>query len=645
MTDRQLLADYAQTASGDAFGEIVRRHSGMVYQACRRVLGDEHGAEDAAQATFLLLARKARKLPEKTVLSGWLFRAAQNSAMHLRREHARRTRREKEAAVVKQGDGASREELWVIVEPEITGAIAALPPRQRDAVVLRYVTGKAPVEAAREMNCSLNTFSVSLSKAMAKLRRKFSGRQALPAGAIAALLAANAPLAAPQALTASITAACLGTASASASALSIAKGVAGAMAWAKVKLVTITIAVATAVAGAGGTVLHRLAARAPSAFPVKLIADPEVSRILESLDAGQSAYLPPIRTAGDINEVARKYGLDRTGPRGRNYTVKMVWMANRKRAIYAGANHARPHRLNDVWEYDLPSNTWVCLYGPDDLGSGGSAWSGVRNEAGVLRTARGGPAIIGNGEWQTTYVPELKAMIFHSNWSIYGKKKRAKYISKSEHQPALWQFSPSKREWQPIRCRDPKPRGGPAIYLDYIGSIGRMAWISTRSRSPGMWLYDPVENDFEKLFSGDSFKPRNNPHVPPSDGVAVYCRDRDVLVVCSRDKAGGVTVHYDVKSRKWLKTSSGPGTPPGHMSFTPCGYDTVGRMVLLYDQKSTIFWSYSPEQMKWSKIAPIAGPPPPSGRSKVFGYYDEARNVFVLCQNEKVWGYRHRRRR
>jgi RNA polymerase sigma factor (sigma-70 family) len=645
MTDRQLLADYARTGNSDAFAEIVRRHSGLVCQACRRVLGDEHGAEDAAQATFLLLARKARRLPARTVLSGWLFRAAQNSAMHLRREHARRARREKEAAEMRQGEDVSREQLWAEVEPNVTGAIAALPARQRDAVVLRYMAGKAPREAAREMGCSENSFSVSLSKAMAKLRRKLAGGSAaLPAGTLAALLTAHAPSASPEALTASITAACLGTAgaSASASALSIAEGVAGAMAWAKVKLAALALAGAALVAGTGGTVVHRLS-RGDSGFPVNLVPDPEVMRIVDSLEAGQSANLPAIRTAGDLNAVARRYGLERTGPCGRNYTIKMVWMPDRKRAIFTGANHRMPHRLNDVWEYDLPSNTWVCLYGPDDL-TAASDWEEVRLEDGVLRTPRGGPAIIGNGEWQATYLPGAKAMLFRSTWGIHSKEVRTRFVSKSKHKPSLWHFYPETRKWEPVRAGGAKPRGASAVYVDYLPGADRVTWINSGHMGPGMWLYDPRARSFETVASGESFRPRNNPDVPPGGGVSVYCPDRELLVVAAGGKTGGSTHHFDIQSRKWTRTAQGPEVPKGHMSFTPCGYDSSAEVMLLYAQRSKVMSAYSPATRKWSAVAP-KGPPPPSGPGKVFGYYDPARNVFVLCEHEKVWVYRHRRRR
>jgi hypothetical protein len=125
----------------------------------------------------------------------------------------------------------------------------------------------------------------------------------------------------------------------------------------------------------------------------------------------------------------------------------------------------------------------------------------------------------------------------------------------------------------------------------------------------------------------------------------VHCPDRKLLIGCSRDKEGGRTVHYDIEKKTWERIEAGKEAPGGHTSFTPCGYDTVGKMMLLYDQSrnAKIFWGYDPGEKKWRKLTP-KGPPPPKSRGKVIGYYDPARNVFVLAQRNTVWVYRHKRR-
>jgi hypothetical protein len=306
-----------------------------------------------------------------------------------------------------------------------------------------------------------------------------------------------------------------------------------------------------------------------------------------------------------------------------------------------------PHRLNDVWEYDLPSNTWVCLYGPDlSKGTRMSGWTDTNVVDGVLRTKRGGPAIIGHQWWQLDYDPEMKALLFLSCWSMAPKEVKAELYPKNKHKPPLWVFHPEKRKWEPIMAEGAAPRVGVAVYFQYVPPLKRLAYVDAGWKAGGMWLYNSADNTWKKTHGGEEFKAKNNPGTPPGDGVMVYAPDRKLLIGCSRaaqKRPGGRTVHYDVEKAEWQPAAGGPDTPGGHTSFTPCGYDTVAKMMFLYDQKAKIFWGYDPGGKKWSKLTP-KGPPPPPDRGKVIGYYDEARNVFVLNQAAKVWIYRHKRR-
>lgn len=94
--------------------------------------------------------------------------------------------------------------------------------------------------------------------------------------------------------------------------------------------------------------------------------------------------------------------MQETGPTGRDFTIKMAWMPDRKRAFFCGANHGSPHRLNDAWEYDLASNAWVLLYTPDYNDRGPiteyDKATLVLND-GWLRTRKGGPAHPGHTWW------------------------------------------------------------------------------------------------------------------------------------------------------------------------------------------------------------------------------------------------------
>jgi len=101
MTDAELLASYAATGSEGAFGEIVGRYAPMVYSTCRRALGEGPAADDAAQATFLVLVRKVRRLPPDTELAGWLYLTARHAAADAVKQAARRARHEREAMTMR----------------------------------------------------------------------------------------------------------------------------------------------------------------------------------------------------------------------------------------------------------------------------------------------------------------------------------------------------------------------------------------------------------------------------------------------------------------------------------------------------------------------------------------------------------------
>jgi DNA-directed RNA polymerase specialized sigma24 family protein len=94
MTDRSLLAEYAFSSSEKAFAKLVERHAGMVYSTCLRVIGSPGSAEEATQAVFLILARKARRLAAAGSLAGWLYTTAYRVACRARRAEARRRRSE-----------------------------------------------------------------------------------------------------------------------------------------------------------------------------------------------------------------------------------------------------------------------------------------------------------------------------------------------------------------------------------------------------------------------------------------------------------------------------------------------------------------------------------------------------------------------
>ncbi len=161
LTDAQLLARFAarhEDGAELAFEALVERHGPMVFRVCRGVLRDEHAAEDAFQATFLVLARKARSLWVKDSLASWLHGVAHRVAARARSDAARRRRHERRLAEARGPDGEiqrdhPRSEAWAILSEEI----ARLPETYRAPVVLCYLEAMSYQAAAASLGVTEDT--------------------------------------------------------------------------------------------------------------------------------------------------------------------------------------------------------------------------------------------------------------------------------------------------------------------------------------------------------------------------------------------------------------------------------------------------------------------------------------------------------
>ncbi len=180
LTDAQLLARFAaghEDGSELAFEALVERHGLMVFRVCRGVLRDEHAAEDAFQATFLVLARKARSLWVEDSLAGWLHGVAHRVAARARSDAARRCRHERRLAEARRPaceitPDRPRSEAWTILSEEI----ARLPETYRAPVVLCYLEAISYQAAAASLGVTEDTVRGRLARARERLRKSLDRR-------------------------------------------------------------------------------------------------------------------------------------------------------------------------------------------------------------------------------------------------------------------------------------------------------------------------------------------------------------------------------------------------------------------------------------------------------------------------------------
>ncbi|MBA4389094.1 MAG: hypothetical protein C0404_14020 [Verrucomicrobia bacterium] len=275
MTDRELLSRYLQAGDKDAFSTLVERHSPMIYGACMRVLRNHHEAEEATQATFVVLMNRHQSVRSMDDMSGWLYRVASNVAKATIRSRVRRARREQE--VFESAEPATISEVGEPANDAVLGVldkcISSLTELQRQAVVLRYLEGHSQEEGARLAGCSVGAFAVRASNGIARLRKMLLRR--MPGMEIPALesilerqsAAAIAPAALlPGILKAVATGIATTGAGASTGGAAIAREALQMMFWAKVKAVA-AVAAGIVVVGGGAVGVAHFAARGGSSDP------------------------------------------------------------------------------------------------------------------------------------------------------------------------------------------------------------------------------------------------------------------------------------------------------------------------------------------------------------------------------------------
>jgi RNA polymerase sigma factor (sigma-70 family) len=175
ISDRDLLGRFVEKNDQSAFTALVRRHTGMVFGVCRRVLPNLQDAEDACQATFLVLAQKAKGICWRPSVANWLFTTARKVARNARVIAQRRAQRETRAAVpeaVQPLDRLTGRELLAALDEELD----RLPPRYREPLVLCYLEGLTRDEAAIRLGVPAATLKIRLERGRKRLSNALTKR-------------------------------------------------------------------------------------------------------------------------------------------------------------------------------------------------------------------------------------------------------------------------------------------------------------------------------------------------------------------------------------------------------------------------------------------------------------------------------------
>jgi RNA polymerase sigma factor (sigma-70 family) len=361
-TDGQLMDSFVVHRDQGAFEAILRRHGPMVLGVCRRVLHHVQDAEDAFQATFLVLVRRANSVSPRDRVGNWLYGVAYRTALEAKRAAARRRAKEREAPPKEAIDEISHREWQLFWDQELS----RLPDKYRLPIVLCDLEGRTQKEAARHMGWREGTLSGRLSRARGLLAKRLSRHGLLFSSGLASVaLSPDVALAqVPSVLLISTLKAARAVAANSRAAVAVSdpvaalyEGVSRAMFVTKLKIVALVILTVAFFGWGMGALAYRLTAAESDAVSQQTanqpgLADDETAPLKKptSSPAADVKALAENPTAADAKP-AIKFELPTTPP-----PVQILVVASKKGHVTITMEFKVPRRVNEA-RIDLVSTT------------------------------------------------------------------------------------------------------------------------------------------------------------------------------------------------------------------------------------------------------------------------------------------------
>src|SRR5262245_35147144 len=371
--DGQLLTEFVARRDESAFAALVRRHGPMVLGVCRRVVGDSHLAEDAFQATFLVLARRAATVRPRHLVGHWLYGVAYRTALKARASAARRQAKEKQVDAMPQPP-VSPPDAWADLQPVLDAELARLPDKYRIPVVLCDLGGRPQRDVARELGLPPATLANRLASARRLLAKRLTDRGvALSAGAVAAALGWHAATSAvPASLSAVVVkAACAAAAGAPVGlpvpVVQLSEGVMRMFVLSKLKAVAAGVATCLVLlAGLGFFAAPTLRA-GPDDKPTKSTSPPTASDTQRAKKPDDLVFLR--RTSLDLRGIPRTsievhYFLADTDPKQRAKIIEWMLPEHGKQKVTVNCTscHREPALGHGAVLGDFDADGWLDLY-------------------------------------------------------------------------------------------------------------------------------------------------------------------------------------------------------------------------------------------------------------------------------------------